>query len=84
MTTMLEEVIRKAYIAGAVGRRLCLDEEIRKLEREYPVLAAAPQLREACKELVAIWEGPRERAALRFAAAIVNTKAAIAAAEKEE
>ena len=45
---------------------------------------AMPALLEACKRLVEIWEGPRERAGLDFAATIVETRKAIALAEPAE
>ena len=45
---------------------------------------AMPALLEACKRLVEIWEGPRERAGIDFAAAIVETRKAIALAEPAE
>lgn len=45
------------------------------------LIAAAPDLLEALQEMVGIWEGPRDRAALAFASAIVMARAAIAKAE---
>jgi len=38
------------------------------------------RLREALAELIRVWEGPRERAAVGFAAAIVQARAALGAA----
>lgn len=44
---------------------------------------AAPELLEALKAMVAIWEGPRELAALRFAKSVIDARAAIAKATGE-
>lgn len=38
-------------------------------------------LLKACKELVRVWEGPRERAAMQFAGAIIIARQAIAKAD---
>lgn len=47
------------------------------------LIAAAPELLEALKAMVAIWEGPRELAALRFAKSVIDARAAIAKATGE-
>ena len=47
------------------------------------LIAAAPELLEALKAMVAIWEGPRELAALRFAKSVIDARAAIAKAPGE-
>ena len=39
---------------------------------------AYPELVAALRDMVAIWEGPRERAALQFAAQVVKTRALLA------
>jgi len=51
------------------------------LEMDYNGLRAENErLREALAELIRVWEGPRERAAVGFAAAIVQARAALGAA----
>ena len=47
------------------------------------LIAAAPELLEALTAMVAIWEGPRELAALRFAKSVIDARAAIAKATGE-
>ncbi len=47
------------------------------------LIAAAPELLEALKAMVAIWEGPRELAALRFAKSVIDARDAIAKATGE-
>jgi hypothetical protein len=45
------------------------------------LIAAAPDLLAACKAIVKVWEGPRERAALDFSKTMLDARAAIARAE---
>lgn len=45
------------------------------------LIAAAPDLLQALQEMVKIWEGPRERAAVGFAAAVVQARAALSKAK---
>jgi hypothetical protein len=47
-------------------------------EANARLVAAAPDLLDACEEMVRIWNGPREYAAVGFAAAVNRANAAIA------
>lgn len=45
------------------------------------LIAAAPDLLEALKAMIAVWEGPRERAAMGFAQTVNLARAALAKVE---
>ncbi len=45
------------------------------------LIAAAPDLLAALRDMVATWEGPRELAAIKFAQNVIAARAAIAKAE---
>ena len=45
------------------------------------LMAAAPELLDALEGMVEVWDGPRDRAAVRFAQQVVIARAAIAKAK---
>lgn len=71
-----EYVTQVTVYAESTGDRIAT-----VFEREaVPLVAAAPDLYAALREMVDAWEGPRERAALRFAAAVIKARSALAKA----
>jgi len=50
-------------------------------ESNATLVAAAPDLLAALEGMVAVWDGPRDRAAVRFAQQVIIARAAIAKAK---
>ena len=71
-----------SYIVSNNAKRTWPLAEVYR-EDNARLIAAAPELLEALKAMVAIWEGPRELAALRFAKSVIDARAAIAKATGE-
>jgi hypothetical protein len=67
---------------GASIARWPLGHEL--MFKDAALIAGAPDLLASLEEMVRVWEGPRERAALRFAAAVSRARVAIALARGAE
>ena len=80
------DIMKSGYVVVAElphvqGDSAMVIEAYKEREANAALIAACPDLLQALQEMVKIWEGPRERAAVGFAAAVVQARAAISKAK---